>query len=460
MIIELLVSSILYQVLPLLGFLTAGYSLLLASTILEKTIIFITLATLSFTRTKKNGSLIVLSLLGMILFLRANDWIYLYFAWELMSVLAYLLINSSNAFNKKSARKIFILNRISGLLLLTAIGIIYSISGSFEFSIIPPTSALLILIAGMIKSSQFPFLWLKDAVRAPTPVSALIHSVTAVAVGPLLISRFSSHFLFLSGLISVWTTLSIIIATILAISSNNQKEVLAYSTIVNLGFLYAFFNSENFIFAFLIHALTKAAYFLLVELYSRDTNYALNLGFNPRSLEGILSLFLMFSLSGAPLFGLYWLKMQNFSSAIITFFSLLYFFKLFSNTFSGNMTPPRNWKILVPLGLGLSSIGFYPISIPQAESLVIFFGAALLAYKLFDSKSLNNISEKLSKSTEWVFVEVSPPEEYLENWASGVEKRTKKLSQGINYIFTKDIRGDVSYIAVSLAALALGVIIR
>jgi len=444
---------------PGLGMLITAYALVTAKDMVQKIILLITIASLLFTQTKRNSVLILISVLGMMMFLSSQNWLMLYFAWEIMSITSYLLINSSNEFNKQAARKVFTLNRISGLFMLGAVGMIYSQSMSFEFGVIPPTAALLMVIAGMIKSSQFPFFWLKYAARAPTPVSALIHSVTSVAVGPLLLNRFSINFIFLSGLIIPWALISIVAAAVLALGSENQKQVLSYSTIINLAFLFSLFNSEFFLAAFLVHALVKSAYFLLIESYSHDTNYALSLGFSPKSLEGLFSLFFIFSLSGAPLFGLYWFKMGDLSSAIITFLSLIYFFKLFKETFSGQMTPPRNWKTLIPMGLGMLSIAFYRLGVPRPESLVVFFGATVIAYKIFPLNAVSVLGDHVRRLKEWTFGEISPPERYLEEWAHGVGKRTNQLSEGINHTFSGDIRRDVSYIAAGLAVLLMGVII-
>jgi NADH-quinone oxidoreductase subunit L len=198
-------------------------------------------------------SLFLFSMLGLVL---ANNFFMIFIFWELVGLTSYLLIGFW--FEKKSAadagKKAFITTRIGDLGFIVGLLLIGTYCGTFNYhdvfreisgGAIPPE---LLVIAGVGvfcgaigKSAQFPLhVWLPDAMEGPTPVSALIHAATMVAAGVYLVARAmdlfvasadAAYFVAWIGLIT-----SFIAATI-ALTQNDIKRVLAYSTVSQLGYM-------------------------------------------------------------------------------------------------------------------------------------------------------------------------------------------------------------------------------
>jgi NADH-quinone oxidoreductase subunit L len=126
-------------------------------------------------------------------------------------------------------------------------------------------------LSGGIKAAQFiSHVWLPDAMEAPTPASALIHSSTLVVAGVFLIIRFSILFeftLFTNYFLIIWGSLTLSFASVTAIFQNDIKKLVAYSTISQIGYLVCgcgFFCYEEVLIYLVIHALNKAFLFVLV----------------------------------------------------------------------------------------------------------------------------------------------------------------------------------------------------
>lgn len=230
------------------------------------------------------------SMAGLLL---SPNLIQLYIFWELVGVASYLLIGF---FHKEdevslSAKKVFFMNRIGdfalflGIIILTYFSISYENSFGSEllnFSniealkdhLISLTTApmynliiLLLLIGTFVKSAQFPFhTWLIDAMKAPTPVSALIHSATMVCMGIFLIIKTAplltaelQHIITLAGLFTA------LICAFIATAQTNIKKMLAYSTSSQLGFMFLALGLGSIpvaIFYLTVHSFTKALLFL------------------------------------------------------------------------------------------------------------------------------------------------------------------------------------------------------
>ncbi|MEM3396662.1 MAG: proton-conducting transporter membrane subunit [Thermoplasmata archaeon] len=143
-------------------------------------------------------------------------------------------------------------------------------------------SLAFVALAGLTKSAQVPFQsWLLGAMVAPTPVSALLHSSTMVKLGVYLFVRLSpvfAHIQSLGYLIAIIGGFSFMITAILAISQNNAKKVLAYSTIGNLGLiimlaaLHSPFAVAAAIVLTVFHAISKALLFLGVGVVQHETH--------------------------------------------------------------------------------------------------------------------------------------------------------------------------------------------
>ncbi len=198
--------------------------------------------------------LFTFSMLGIVI---ANNFLNMYIFWELVGISSYLLIGFW--YEKDSAananKKAFITNRIGDLGFLAGILICYFAFNTFMFDEInsliaagnlPFDSGTILSVAGIClfmgaigKSAQFPLhVWLPDAMEGPTPVSALIHAATMVAAGVYLTARIfpmltADALVFVAYIGAITAFLG---ATI-AITQNDFKKVLAYSTISQLGYM-------------------------------------------------------------------------------------------------------------------------------------------------------------------------------------------------------------------------------
>ena len=224
-------------------------------------------------------SLFIFAMLGLVV---SNSFILFYIFWELMSISSYLLIGFwyEKEAASKAAKKALILTKVGDVSLLTAIIISSASSGRPPISAtlsglssIPQVyltvSAALFIIAALSKSAQFPFyVWLPDAMEAPTTVSALLHSATMVASGAFLLIMIAP-LMYVSGTMVYLVLISLItifISSLLALESVDTKRILAYSTIDSLAFMFlavATLNPDGALFYLIMHAVFKSLLFLL-----------------------------------------------------------------------------------------------------------------------------------------------------------------------------------------------------
>ena len=214
-----------------------------------------------------------------------NNILMMYIFWELVGLSSYLLIGFW--FEKKSAsdagKKAFLVNRIGDLGMFAGILILYLTYNTFSFEQIfasisagklPFNSDFWLSITGILlfmgaigKSAQFPLhVWLPDAMEGPTPVSALIHAATMVAAGVYLTIRiFGLLTADAMMFIAVIGMLSAFIPATIALTQNDIKKVLAYSTVSQLGYMVMALGVGAYKFAFfhlVTHAFFKACLFL------------------------------------------------------------------------------------------------------------------------------------------------------------------------------------------------------
>jgi ech hydrogenase subunit A len=238
----------------------------------------------------------------MILFLGAmnglvlsNDLMFFYFFFEVTTLCSFLLIGHDRTETAiKNAVRALWMNSLGGAAFILALVAIYSQTGNLDLHLIildaNPASRIFLLslallcFAAFTKSAQFPFQsWLLGAMVAPTPVSALLHSSTMVKVGVYLVIRLAPAFkgTFLSHSLAFFGAFVFLAAAALAVGQSNGKKVLAYSTISNLGLIFACagLNSPQAltagIFLMIFHAIIKALLFLCVgtieqHIASRD----------------------------------------------------------------------------------------------------------------------------------------------------------------------------------------------
>ena len=222
--------------------------------------------------------LFTFSMNGIVL---ANNLFSMYMFWELVGVSSYLLIG--HWFEKDSAadaaKKAFLTNRVGDIGFFIGIMLIYTGIGSFTFShifdgvansMLTGTTLTLagvgLFIGAMGKSSQFPLhIWLPDAMEGPTPVSALMHAATMVAAGVYMSVRlfplFTTDALLVIAYVGGFTA---IFAASIAITQNDIKKVLAYSTVSQLGYMILAVGTGVYTVAFfhlLTHAMFKANLF-------------------------------------------------------------------------------------------------------------------------------------------------------------------------------------------------------
>lgn len=232
------------------------------------------------------------SMLGLVL---SDNMLLLFVFWELTSVTSYLLIgfHHHKQQSRKSALQALLVTGGGSLTLLAGIILLYQVTGSFEISAIYdmnevitghelyPAIVLLILTGAFTKSAQFPFhFWLPNAMEAPTPVSAYLHSATMVKAGIYLIARMNHAI----GGTALWQdtilitgTVTMLFTALLAFKQTDLKKLLAYSTLSVLGTLTMLLGigSKLAIKAFFIyiiaHSLYKGALFLVAGTLDRET---------------------------------------------------------------------------------------------------------------------------------------------------------------------------------------------
>jgi NADH-quinone oxidoreductase subunit L len=225
---------------------------------------------------------------SMLLLVLADNFLLLFAAWELVGLSSYLLIGFW--YRRRSAalaaKKAFIVNRVGDLGFALAIMAIWTTVGTLEFGevfealpealhggLIEPwmmTAICLLLFAGaMGKSAQFPLhVWLPDAMEGPTPVSALIHAATMVNAGVYLVARSNPLFAEAPTALAVVAAVGIftaIFAASIAFTQKDIKRVLAYSTLSQLGYMFAALGSGAFvpaIFHLVTHGFFKGLLFL------------------------------------------------------------------------------------------------------------------------------------------------------------------------------------------------------
>lgn len=192
------------------------------------------------------------AMLGLV---TGNNLITLFIFWELTSITSFLLIGFDHlrAASRRAALQALVVTGGGGLALLAGFILIIATTGEIEMSVLLQSPDvlrdnalylpifLLILGGAFTKSAQFPFhFWLPNAMEAPTPVSAFLHSATMVKAGVYLLMRMHP----LLGDTALWTTVlplfggaTLLIGTILAVRQTDLKLMLAYTTVASLGLL-------------------------------------------------------------------------------------------------------------------------------------------------------------------------------------------------------------------------------
>ena len=237
-------------------------------------------------------SYISLFTFSMLMLVMANNFLQLFFGWEAVGLVSYLLIGFW--YKKDTAiyanLKAFLVNRVGDFGFLLGIALVLMVFGTLDYaevfakasdyvSDIAPIPGLsvnlltaiciLLFIGAMGKSAQFPLhVWLPDSMEGPTPISALIHAATMVTAGIFMVARMSPLFELSDTALSFVMVIGAITALFmgfLGIIQNDIKRVVAYSTLSQLGYMTVALGASAYsvaIFHLMTHAFFKALLFL------------------------------------------------------------------------------------------------------------------------------------------------------------------------------------------------------
>ncbi|OXS70488.1 Na+/H+ antiporter subunit A [Lysinibacillus sp. KCTC 33748] len=288
----------------------------------------------------------------------SDNLMVLYTFWELTSVSSFLLIAfwHHRKASRAGARKAMTITVFGGLSMLAGFLMLYVASGTFSIREIVADvevirdhtlfipALILILIGAFTKSAQFPFhIWLPDAMEAPTPVSAYLHSATMVKAGIYLVARFSPVF----GGEAVWFWLVSVIGLVTlfwgsfnAVRQTDLKALLAFSTVSQLGLIMSLFGlgsvahyygyaadtvlytqaSFAALFHLINHSTFKGALFMMVGIVDHEVGTR-----DIRRLGGLMALMPItftiaviggFSMAGLPPFNGFLSKEMFFAAAL------------------------------------------------------------------------------------------------------------------------------------------------
>jgi len=218
----------------------------------------------------------------MLLLVMGANYLVMFIGWEGVGLCSYLLIGFwfKNQPYNDAANKAFIMNRIGDLGMLLGIILIIINFGSIQYTEVLPKAAtvdpgtitlitMLLFVGAMGKSAQIPlYTWLPDAMAGPTPVSALIHAATMVTAGVYMVARNNVLYALSPAtmeLIVVIGLATALFAATIALTQNDIKKVLAYSTVSQLGLMFLALGLGAFtsgIFHMATHAFFKALLFL------------------------------------------------------------------------------------------------------------------------------------------------------------------------------------------------------
>jgi multicomponent Na+:H+ antiporter subunit A len=231
------------------------------------------------------------SMLGLVL---SDNVIALFVFWELTGFTSYLLIGFEHErpAARRAATQALLVTGGGGLALLAAGILMLQAGGTAQLSELAARGSLashptyvgivsLLLLAAFTKSAQFPFhFWLPNAMQAPTPVSAYLHSATMVKAGVYLVARMTpivGGTAIWTGTITVIAAITIVVGAIRALLETDLKRILAYSTISALGVMMLLFGigtraavTAGLVYL-LAHACYKGALFLVAGAVEHET---------------------------------------------------------------------------------------------------------------------------------------------------------------------------------------------
>jgi proton-translocating NADH-quinone oxidoreductase chain L len=254
--------------------------------------------------------LFVTSMTGLVL---SNNYLLTYVFWEGVAVCSYLLVGFWHTRPKAAAAamKAFVVNRIGDFGFAIAIFWMWSVChhdlsytnvlSEATLHSLPAAAItgipLLLFWAATAKSAQIPlYVWLPDAMEGPTPVSALIHAATMVTAGVYLVARSMPLFTLAPGvlaLVSVIGCATALLAASIAVTQNDLKRVMAYSTVSQLGYMFMALGAgvgnvaQLAVIAAMFHLFTHAFFKALLFLASGSVMHAMGDVIDMRRFRGL-----------------------------------------------------------------------------------------------------------------------------------------------------------------------------
>ena len=354
-------------------------------------------------------SLFSSSMLGLVV---SPNLLQVYVFWELVGMCSYLLIGYwyDRDGAADACQKAFVTNRVGDFgLLLGMLGLFWA-TGTFEFELMGDrltdlvttgaiSGGLAALFAGLVfmgpmaKSAQFPLhVWLPDAMEGPTPISALIHAATMVAAGVFLIARMYPVFEDIPSVMSIiaWTgTITAFLGASIAITQNDIKKGLAFSTMSQLGYMVMAMGVGAYtagLFHLMTHAYFKAMLFLgsgsvihgMEEVVGHDPALAQDMRLmgglrKYMPITAITFLIGTLAISGLPPFAGFWSKDEILGSVFevnplmwaigwitagaTAFYMFRMYFSTFEGAFRGNDAEARKQVKLQSLQMAGASLG-------------------------------------------------------------------------------------------------------
>ncbi|HVC36965.1 MAG TPA: NADH-quinone oxidoreductase subunit L [Gammaproteobacteria bacterium] len=242
---------------------------------------------------KRFFSYISLFTFSMLMLVMANNFLQLFFGWEAVGLVSYLLIGFwyTRPTAIYAGLKAFLVNRVGDFGFLLGIALLLTYTGSLNYAdvfshapqlsgqtiqlfsgvlwSVPTVICILLFVGAMGKSAQVPLhVWLPDSMEGPTPISALIHAATMVTAGIFMVARMSPLFELsdtaLSFVMVIGATTALFMGLV-GIVQNDIKRVIAYSTLSQLGYMAAALGASAYaasIFHLMTHAFFKALLFL------------------------------------------------------------------------------------------------------------------------------------------------------------------------------------------------------
>lgn len=385
---------------------------------------------------------------GMLTLVMSNNFLQLFFGWEMVGLMSYLLIGFW--FNKKTAivanLKAFIVNRMGDFGFILGIAAVFYCFGTLDYAIVfeqvsnivsmkqafafsadvtlPAITfiCLALFMGAMGKSAQIPLhVWLPDSMEGPTPISALIHAATMVTAGVFMVARLSPLFEYSDvalNFILVIGSLTCLLMGLVGIVENDIKRIIAYSTLSQLGYMMTAMGVSAYpigIFHLTTHAFFKALLFLgagsvILALHHEQDIWKMGGLRRKMPITYITMLIGSLALVGFPLFSGFYSKdliieavrlshlpAAGFASYVVlgsVFITALYTFRLFFVVFHTSVgadrcvrpqeSPAIIWVPLVLLAIPSFIAGAFLVE-PLFQN---FFQGAIVMHKLHDGFSV------------------------------------------------------------------------